>query len=158
MVPTPLRKENRRFDGSLPRRADSTPFVIEPCVFSISINVGKHACMDNSFALPQAVATYDACRFIGYPECGVNLAQAVVYMAKSKKSITVYSGFKEAMNDVKKYGPISVPLHLRNAPTEMMKKLDYGKDYKYTPEARKEENEKQVFLPKELKNKKYIKK
>lgn len=111
----------------------------------------------NSFALPQAVATYDACRFIGMPECGVNLAQAVVYMASSKKSIAVYSGYQEALNDVKKYGNIPVPIHLRNAPTKMMKEMNYGKDYKYTPLATDEDNKKQNFLPKELKNKRYIK-
>ncbi|MCD6321861.1 MAG: replication-associated recombination protein A, partial [Clostridiales bacterium] len=63
----------------------------------------------NSFALPQAVAVYDACRFIGMPECGVNLAQAVVYMASSKKSIAVYSGYNSAIEDIKKYGSLSVP-------------------------------------------------
>jgi putative ATPase len=110
----------------------------------------------NSFALPQAVAAYDACRFIGMPECGVNLAQAVVYMAKSKKSIAVYSGYKEAMEDAKTYGNVAIPLHLRNAPTKLMKEMGYGKDYKYTPEVSQEENKKQEFLPEELKDKKYL--
>ncbi len=111
----------------------------------------------NSFALPQATAAYDACRFIGYPECGVNLAQAVIYMAKSKKSIAIYDGYTKAQEDVKKYGNVTVPLHLRNAPTKMMKDMDYGKDYKYTPLASKKDNKKQQFLPDELKDKKYIK-
>jgi putative ATPase len=111
----------------------------------------------NSFALPQAVAAYDACRFIGMPECGVNLAQAVVYMAKSKKSISVYEGYKSALDDVNDLGNLPVPLHLRNAPTKMMKDLDYGKDYKYTPMSTKEENETQQFLPDKIKDKKYIK-
>ncbi len=111
----------------------------------------------NSFALPQAIAAYNACRFIGMPECGVNLAQAVVYMASSKKSIAVYGGYQEALQDVKEHGNISVPLHLRNAPTKMMKEMDYGKDYKYTPLASEDENKKQSFLPEKLKGKKYIK-
>lgn len=111
----------------------------------------------NSFALPQAIAAYDACRFIGMPECGVNLAQAAVYMASSKKSIAVYSGYQEALEDVKEHGNIPVPLHLRNAPTKMMKEMNYGKDYKYTPLATKDENKKQNFLPKKLNGKKYIK-
>lgn len=111
----------------------------------------------NSFALPQATAAYDACRFIGYPECGVNLAQAVVYMAKSKKSIAVYDGYAKAQEDVKKYGNVTVPLHLRNAPTKMMKDMGYGKDYKYTPIASEEDNKEQQFLPDALKDKKYIK-
>ncbi len=110
----------------------------------------------NSFALPQATATYDACRFIGMPECGVNLAQAVVYMAKSKKSVALYDAYKDAMDDATEKGNIPVPLHLRNAPTKLMKDLDYGKKYKYTPKASKEENTNQQFLPKELKGKKYL--
>jgi len=112
----------------------------------------------NSFALPQAVAVYDACRFIGMPECGVNLAQAVVYMAKSKKSISVYEGYQKATEDVKKYGNIAVPIHLRNAPTKMMRDLDYGKEYKYTPLASDDENSNQSFLPKELFDRNYIEK
>ncbi len=110
----------------------------------------------NSFALPQAIAAYDACRFIGMPECGVNLAQAVVYMAKSKKSIAVYEGYKMAVADVKEYGSLPVPLHLRNAPTTLMKEIGYGKDYKYTPKASEEENAQQTFLPTKLKKRKYI--
>jgi putative ATPase len=112
--------------------------------------------MANSFALPQAVAVYDACRFIGMPECGVNLAQAVVYMAKSKKSIALYEGYDKAMQDVRDKGNLPVPLHLRNAPTKLMKELNYGKNYKYTPLATDEENAKQEFLPQELKGQKYI--
>ncbi len=111
----------------------------------------------NSLALPQATAAYDACRFVGMPECGVNLAQAAVYMAKSKKSIALYEAYEKVMADVKKTGNLPVPLHLRNAPTKLMKDLGYGKDYKYTPKATGEENKKQTFLPPELKDKKWIK-
>ncbi len=110
----------------------------------------------NSFALPQAVAVYDACRFIGMPECGVNLAQAVVYMAKSKKSIALYEGYQHVMRDVQTFGNVSIPLHLRNAPTKLMKDLQYGKNYKYTPQATAEENVAQEFLPEKLKGRKYI--
>ncbi len=111
----------------------------------------------NSLALPQAIAAYDACRFIGMPECGVNLAQAAVYMAKSKKSIALYEAYENVMADIKQTGNLPVPLHLRNAPTKLMKDLGYGKDYKYTPKASKKENEKQEFLPSELKGKKWVK-
>ncbi len=110
----------------------------------------------NSFALPQATAAYDACRFIGMPECGVNLTQAVVYMAKSKKSIAVYEAYNQSLNDVKEKGNLPVPLHLRNAPTKLMKEVGYGKGYKYTPKASQDENKAQEFLPEELKDKKYI--
>ncbi len=111
----------------------------------------------NSLALPQATAAYDACRFIGMPECGVNLAQAAVYMAKSKKSIVLYEAYENIMEDIKRTGNLSVPLHIRNAPTKLMGDLGYGKNYKYTPKASKKENQKQTFLPPELKDKKWIK-
>ena len=110
----------------------------------------------NSLALPQAIAAYDACRFIGMPECGVNLAQAAVYMAKSKKSIALYEAYENVMEDIKQTGNLPVPLHLRNAPTKLMKDLNYGKNYKYTPRASIKENVQQDFLPPELGDKKWI--
>lgn len=108
----------------------------------------------NSFALPQAVAAYQACHFIGMPECNVNLAQAVVYMAKSKKSNELYSAYNKAVSDVKKYGSLPVPLHVRNASTKLMKELDYGNGYKYSPDF--DYKEKQEYFPKELKGRKYL--
>lgn len=110
----------------------------------------------NSLALPQATAAYDACRFIGMPECGVNLAQAAVYMAKSKKSIVLYEAYENIMEDIKQTGNLPVPLHICNAPTKLMGDLGYGKNYKYTPKSTDKENKKQTFLPPELKNKKWI--
>jgi len=109
----------------------------------------------NSLALPQAVSCYQACHFMGMPECNVILAQAVVYMAKCKKSNVLYTAYEEAAKDVKEHGNLPVPLHIRNAPTKLMKNLGYGKDYKYSPEH--DYKEKQEYLPKKLKNKKYIK-
>jgi len=110
----------------------------------------------NSLALPQATAAYDACRFIGMPECGVNLAQAAVYMAKSKKSVELYDAYNTAMHDAKENGNLPVPIHLRNAPTKLMKDLGYGKDYKYTPKATREENDQQSFLPEKMSDTKYF--
>ena len=109
----------------------------------------------NSRALEQAVAAYQACHFIGVPECNVILAQAVVYMAKCKKSNELYSAYLAAQADVKKFGNLPVPLHIRNAPTDLMKELGYGKNYKYSPEF--DYREKQEYLPKELKRRKYFK-
>lgn len=111
----------------------------------------------NSLALPQAVAAYQACYFIGMPECGVNLAQAAVYMAKSKKSNALYAAYEEAKKDVHELPNEPVPLHLRNAPTKLMKDLNYGKDYKYTPDYKNKEEAIQDYLPERLKNKKYFK-
>ncbi|AKM83987.1 TPA: AAA family ATPase [Candidatus Campbellbacteria bacterium] len=109
----------------------------------------------NSRALEQAVSAYQACHFIGMPECGVNLAQAVVYMAKCKKSNELYTAYGEAVEDVKKFGNLKVPLHIRNAPTKLMKNLGYGKGYKYSPDFDYKED--QEYFPKELKGKKYLK-
>ncbi len=109
----------------------------------------------NSRALEQAVATYHACHLIGMPECGVNLAQAVVYMAKCEKSNDLYAGYEKAMEDVRKFGNLPVPLHIRNAPTKLMKNLGYAKGYKYSPDHNYKEN--QEYLPDKLENRKYLK-
>lgn len=109
----------------------------------------------NSHALEQAVAAYQACHFIGMPECNVILAQAVVYMSKCRKSNDLYSAYKQAASDAKEHGNLAVPLHIRNAPTKLMKDLGYGKDYKYSPAFGYKE--KQDYLPRKLKNRKYIK-
>lgn len=108
----------------------------------------------NSLALNQAVAAYSACHFIGMPECNVILAQVVVYMAKSKKSNRLYTAYAKAAQDVKDFGNLPVPLHIRNAPTDLMKNLGYGKDYKYSPEHDYKED--QNYMPDELKDKKYL--
>ncbi|MCK5459525.1 replication-associated recombination protein A [Candidatus Parcubacteria bacterium] len=108
----------------------------------------------NSLALNQAVAVYQACHFIGMPECSVNLAQAVVYLAKSKKSAELYQAYQKATDDVKKYGGLPVPIHIKNAPTKLMKNLGYGKDYKYSPDFNYKEE--QEYFPDELKGKKYL--
>lgn len=109
----------------------------------------------NSRALEQTVAAYQACHFIGYPECNVILAQAVVYLAKCKKSNDLYEAYGKAAEDVEKHGNLPVPLHLRNAPTKLMKQLGYGKNYKYSPKYAYKE--KQEYLPKQLGKKKYLK-
>ncbi|MCL2575630.1 MAG: replication-associated recombination protein A [Defluviitaleaceae bacterium] len=82
-------------------------------------------------ALTQAVAAYQACHFIGMPECGVNLAQAAIYLALSPKCNAADRAYGKAMKDVAKTHNEPVPLALRNAPTSLMKELDYGKGYKY---------------------------
>ena len=109
----------------------------------------------NSLALPQAVAGYQACHFIGMPECNVILAQVVVYLAKCKKSNELYEAYLSVQRDVKETMDEPVPLHLRNAPTKLMKDLGYGKDYKYSPKY--DYQEEQENLPESLKGKKYLK-
>lgn len=107
----------------------------------------------DNFALVLANTTYDVCHKLGMPECNVNLTQCVVYLARAKKSILCYQAYKRAKKDVEEFGNLPVPLHLRNAPTKLMKDLNYGKDYKYTP---LEDSSGQTYLPEELKNRKYF--
>lgn len=109
----------------------------------------------NSKALEQAVAAYNACHFIGMPECNVILAQAVVYMSKCKKSNELYEAYGKAAQDVRNLGNLPVPMHIRNAPTDLMKNIGYGKGYKYSPDH--DYKEKQEYLPEKLKGKKYLK-
>jgi putative ATPase len=111
----------------------------------------------NSFALPQAVAAMQACHMVGMPECELALAQAVVYLAKSKKSNALYVGYGHVKDDVRQFPNEPVPIHLRNAPTKLMKNLGYGKDYKYTPDFENPDDAKQEYLPEKLRGKKYIK-
>jgi putative ATPase len=107
----------------------------------------------NNTALVLANTVFDACHKLGMPECSVHLAQCVIYLSNSKKDVTSYLAYEKAKDDVEKYGNLPVPLHIRNAPTKLMKELEYGKGYKYTPLV---DSSDQVYLPKELKNKKYI--
>ena len=82
-------------------------------------------------ALPQALAARDAVQFIGLPEGALALAQAAVYLALAPKSNALYRGFKAAQREVQRGANPPVPVHLRNAPTTMMKDLGYGRDYVY---------------------------
>lgn len=100
-------------------------------------------------ALVVANAVFRAVETIGLPECAENLAHGVVYLSQAKKDRSAYDAYLKAMDDVKKYGNLPIPLKIRNAPTKLMEELGYGKGYdKYTNEG---------LLPEKLKNKKYLK-
>jgi len=101
-------------------------------------------------ALVVANDVFRAVEIIGLPECGINLAAGVVYLCQCKKDRSAYEAYMKAMEDVKKYGNLSIPLHLRNPETKLMKELNYGKGY--------EKYSKESFLPAQLKGKKYLKK
>ncbi|MFA5420814.1 MAG: replication-associated recombination protein A [Patescibacteria group bacterium] len=103
----------------------------------------------NNSALLLATSAYDACAKIGLPECSVILAHACVYLAKSKKSIDVYKAHKLTLEEINESGSLPVPIHLRNAPTKLMKDIGYGANYKYSPE---EDDSLQKYLPNGLKN------
>ncbi len=99
-------------------------------------------------ALVVANAVFRACETVGYPECQENLAAGVVYLALAKKDRSAYDAYMKALADVKQYGNLPIPLKLRNAPTKLMKDLNYGKDYQMYND--------QDLLPEELKGKKYF--
>ena len=101
----------------------------------IARRVTRFACEDIGLADPraleQAVAAYQACHFIGMPECSVHLTQAVVYMSLAPKSNAMYRAYESAKKDALTMLAEPVPLVIRNAPTKLMKELNYGKGYKY---------------------------
>ncbi|MFA5076496.1 MAG: replication-associated recombination protein A [Patescibacteria group bacterium] len=107
-------------------------------------------------ALVQAVSAYQASHFIGMPECNVILAQVVVYLAKAPKDNSLYVAYGQVQKDVKETEADPVPLHLRNAPTNLMKELGYGKGYKYNPNF-DYQGDIQDYLPPKLKGRKYLK-
>lgn len=108
-------------------------------------------------ALTQAVACYQACHFIGMPECNLNLAQCVAYMALAPKSIAVYKAIGAAQKVVKESigQNEGVPLHLRNASTKLMQELGYGKGYIYPPNDTASSSS-QTYLPPSLQGYKFL--
>ncbi|MBI4457992.1 replication-associated recombination protein A [Candidatus Uhrbacteria bacterium] len=105
-------------------------------------------------ALVQATAAFEAAHQLGMPECNVCLAQAAVYLAKAPKSNALYAAYGRVQEDIRRAPTLPVPLHIRNAPTKLMKDLDYGKGYVYPPDA--PEAARQEFLPQQLRGKKYL--
>ncbi len=101
----------------------------------------------NPTALIMANNCFQAINVIGPPESRITLAQTVIYLACSTKSNSAYTAINEAQNKVRDSGNLSIPLHLRNAPTKLMKDLGYGKNYQYS---HKKGNDSQEFLPKEI--------
>lgn len=105
---------------------------------------------DNTL-LPLATATYTACEKIGIPECRINLAHCVSALALAKKSTRSYRGLANAERMCKEPGMagLPVPMHLRNAPTRLMKEMGAGREYKYNPSYRNGKV-KQEYLPEKL--------
>ncbi|HYK44923.1 MAG TPA: replication-associated recombination protein A [Parafilimonas sp.] len=109
----------------------------------------------NPNALLLANATFDAVNKIGWPESQLILSQCAIYLASSPKSNSATTAIGAASSAVKQFGDLSVPLHVRNAPTKLMKDLDYGKGYKYSHSF--EGNfEEQEYLPKEISGTKFF--
>ncbi|WP_334328945.1 replication-associated recombination protein A [Companilactobacillus sp. HBUAS59699] len=82
-------------------------------------------------ALSLTIDVFQACQFIGMPECNVHLTEAVIYLSLAPKSNAVYVAHQNVEKDIKEFGNLPVPLQIRNAPTSLMKDLDYGKNYEY---------------------------
>lgn len=124
---------------------EDVKFIARRLIILASEDIGNA----NPTALVLANTTFDAVHKIGFPEANIILSQCVSYLATSPKSNAAVTAINEAMSLVKKFGDLPVPLHIRNAPTKLMKSLDYGKDYQY---AHNFENNfsTQEYLPKEI--------
>jgi putative ATPase len=125
-------------------------FIARRLVISASEDIG----LANPNALLLANACFDALTKIGWPEGRIILAETTVYLATSPKSNSAYMAVENALAEVNQSGNLPVPLHLRNAPTKLMKNLNYGKDYKYAHNY-KDNFVEQDYLPEEIKNKKF---
>jgi putative ATPase len=101
-------------------------------------------------ALVVANEVFKACEVIGYPECQINLAHGTVYLTSAAKDRSAYEAYFRALEDVQAHGNLPIPLKIRNAPTGLMKRLGYGKDYQLYDD----EN----YLPDPLKNRQYYRK
>ncbi len=129
---------------------EDVKFIARRLVILASEDIGNA----NPTALVLANASFDAVNKIGYPEANIILSQCVTYLAASPKSNAAVVAIGEALSAVKKYGDLPVPLHIRNAPTKLMKNLDYGKNYEYS-HSYDNNFSPQEYLPKEISGKKF---
>jgi putative ATPase len=118
------------------------------------ISAAEDVGLANPNALLLANATFQSVHVIGMPEARIVLSEATVYLATSPKSNAAYTAIDEALDYVRKTGNLPVPLHLRNAPTKLMKNLGYGKDYLY-PHVYPGNFVQQGYLPQEAGNTKF---
>ncbi len=127
---------------------EDVKFIARRMVVFASEDIGNA----NPTAIVLANSCFEAVNKIGYPEARIILSQCATYLASSHKSNAAYMAIEEAIKAVKNEGDLPVPLHIRNAPTGLMKKLDYGKNYKYAHNYESNFIE-QEFLPEQLKGK-----
>ncbi|HYH15380.1 MAG TPA: replication-associated recombination protein A [Flavisolibacter sp.] len=125
---------------------EDVKFIARRMIIFASEDIGNA----NPNALLLANATFEAVNKIGYPESRIILAQCATYLASSHKSNASYMAIEEALDLVRQEGDLPVPLHIRNAPTGLMKKLGYGKNYKYAHNYEGNFTQ-QEFLPDEIK-------
>ena len=110
--------------------------------------------MADSHALPLAIAAYQACHFLGMPECDVHLTHAVTYLAMAPKSNALYEACESCKEDIRNKTAEPVPLQIRNAPTQLMKDLNYGAGYQYAHDT-EEKITKMTCLPESMENTRY---
>jgi putative ATPase len=125
---------------------EDVKFIARRMVIFASEDIGNA----NPTAIVLANSCFDAVNKIGYPEARIILAQCATYLASSHKSNASYMAIEEALEMVRKNGDLPVPLHVRNAPTGLMKRMGYGKNYKYAHSYERNFTE-QEFLPDEIK-------
>jgi putative ATPase len=125
-------------------------FIARRLVISAAEDIG----LANPNALLLANVCFDALQKIGWPEGRIILAETTIYLATSPKSNSAYLAIDKALDEVARSGNLPVPLHLRNAPTALMKELDYGKDYKY-PHDFEDHFVEQDYLPREIKSRRF---
>lgn len=131
------------------KAGEDPKFIARRMVIFASEDVG----MAQPTALVVANEVFEAVMKIGYPEAQISLAHGVVYLALAKKDRGAYDAYFQALADVEKHGGLAIPLKLRNAPTRLMKDLDYAKDYQmYKPG---KDGKVESYLPEKLKGKKY---
>ena len=121
-------------------------FIARRMIISAAEDIG----LANPTALIMANNCFDALQKIGWPEGRIILSQCAIYLALSPKSNSAYMAINDAQKMVREKGDLNIPLHLRNAPTQLMKELNYGKNYAYSHD-HKEELHLQEFLPDEIK-------
>jgi putative ATPase len=136
--------------GRMIEAGEDPLFIARRLVRFASEDVG----MASPKALEQATAAFQACRYIGLPECVLALAQAVVFLAASPKSNALYTAYHAIKEEISRSGHLPVPLHLRNAPTGLMKGLGYSKGYRYAHDYPDAEVEQEHF-PDELKGRRF---
>jgi putative ATPase len=128
---------------------EDVKFIARRLLISAAEDIG----LANPNALLMATTTFQAVQAVGLPEGRIILSQAAIYLASSPKSNSAYMAINQAQQLVRQTGSLPVPLHLRNAPTKLMKDLDYGKDYKYSHDFPGNFVQ-QDFLPDQLKGQK----
>ncbi|MGB2273779.1 MAG: replication-associated recombination protein A, partial [Flavicella sp.] len=126
---------------------EDVKFIARRLLIAASEDIGNA----NPTALIMANNTFQAVAVVGHPESRILLSQCAIYLANSAKSNSAYKAINKAIETVRNTGDLSVPLHLRNAPTKLMKDLDYGKNYKYAHDY-PGNFVTQEFLPKEIVN------